>query len=172
MSKALPPLARSVLVGSTAYRIGDIPPLKHARKITNPRNWEGGETPDFDNGGYEDTVETVDGIGNSDAANAGRTGLPGFGADGVPKNLVTDTTGDQHALLKRTGGEGAGSGEGGTDDAGEGGDDEDGKGDGDGGDTGTGDTGQGEAATATTPGAGAPTASRARKATKATAASA
>lgn len=170
MAKTLPPIARSVLVGSTAYRAGDIPPLKHARKITNPKNWEGGKTPDFDQ--YEDGVETVDGIGNSDAANAGRTGLPGFSSDGSPKQLVTEVDPQNGQLVTRTGSEGAGTGEttGTTDDTGgddTGGDDPDDTGGDDPG-TGDGNSGDGTAATTATPNTGTPAGTRPRKATKAT----
>lgn len=44
----LPPLARTVAVGTTYYRKGDTPPLHHAVKITNPKNWEGGKVPNFE----------------------------------------------------------------------------------------------------------------------------
>lgn len=119
----LPPLARSVMVGSTAYRAGDTPPLDHAAKITNPLNWEGGKVPNFDNG--EDGDHTANGITNSDAANAQRTGLPGFGTDSQPRQIVRPDTD----------GEGAGSG----DDDGQGAGDSQGQGDGQGDGEGAGD---------------------------------
>lgn len=89
----LPKLARTVGVGGTYYVQGDTPPLHHAKKITNARNWEGGEVPNFDTYMVDDE-DTAEGIRNSSAANAQRSGLPGFAAD---------QTG--------TGSEGAGTGE-------------------------------------------------------------
>lgn len=90
----LPPLARTVAVGTTYYRKGDTPPLHHARKITGARNWEGGKTPDFD--AASEPTDPATGVTNSSAANAQRTGLPGF----------REGTGTE------TGGEGAGTGDG------------------------------------------------------------
>jgi hypothetical protein len=74
----LPPLARTVAVGGVYYQAGDQPPLRHAKQITNPKNWTGNKVPDFDN--VDEPDEPARGVGNSDAANAQRTGLPGFGA--------------------------------------------------------------------------------------------
>lgn len=105
----LPPLARTVAVGSTFYRAGDTPPLYHARKITNPKNWQGGKVPDFD--GFEDGDHTAAGTSNGDAANARRTGLPGFGEDGKPKQIVRPVTGSEGAGSGKDDEPGAGEGD-------------------------------------------------------------
>lgn len=130
MAKTLPPLARTVAVGSTYYAAGSIPPLAHARKITNKKNWEGGVVPDFENGGYEDGPETEDSaVHNSSAVNAGRTGLPGFG----PGNPAGESSGagaggvSQNATPEQTG-EGQGDGGTGGEGSGDGGDQGDGEG--------------------------------------------
>ena len=111
----LPPLARTVAVGTVYYRAGDTPPLHHARKITNPRNWEGGKTPDFD--AEPDPAEPETGT-SGDADDTERTGLDG---------LREDQGGAQ------TGGEGAGTGNEGDTGHGDGGPDAPATGDGDGG---------------------------------------
>jgi hypothetical protein len=113
----LPPLARTVGVGSTYYGAGDVPTLAHARKITNPKNWTGGKVPDFDAiaeaAGDDDVDAGADkGVTNGSAANAQRSGLPGFGADSQPLIVQQPDPNDPN-LVSRSGGEGAGSGDGG-----------------------------------------------------------
>lgn len=143
----LPKLAQTVAVGGTYYVAGDTPPLNHAKKITNPRNWRGGEVPDFDKYLVDDE-DTADGVRNSSAANAQRTGLPGFGPDN-----------------ERTGGEPATKPA-----AGAGSDDPDDDSDDDSDETGgDGDGGEGGGTSTTTP---APAKATPRKAAKAAAAAA